>query len=422
MLDLLGVAAAGLATPLSGLIRAHAQRHFGAGGPGARMLFDGRRVSPPGAALAGGMTIDSLDAHDGHVLTKGHVGVAVLPAVLALAEAVPGLDGQEFLTRIVIGYELATRAGIALHASACDYHTSGAWNTLACAALGARALGLDRRATRHALGIAEYHGPRSQMMRCIDHPTMLKDGSGWGAMAGLSAAYLAAEGFTGAPALTVEDAGLAPLWADLGQRWRILEQYFKPYPVCRWAQPAVEAALQLARAHALSADAIHSVQVWTFHQACRLATRFPADTEQAQYSLPYAVAAALCHGTLGAREVSGAALTHPPSRRLSEGLVLHEHAPYNALFPAERWAHVRLTLHDGTVLDSLPAIARGNPENALSDEELQHKFLALASAPLGPLRAQRIVTAVAQIDRDASVFDEFLNLVLQPAGAIDPQA
>ena len=53
---------------------------------------------------------------------------------------------------------------------------------------------------RHALGIAEFHAPRSQMMRCIDYPTMLKDGSGWGAMAGVSAAYLAADGFTGAPA------------------------------------------------------------------------------------------------------------------------------------------------------------------------------------------------------------------------------
>ena len=55
------------------------------------------------------------------------------------------------------------------------------------------------------MGIAEYHGPRSQMMRCIDYPTMLKDGSGFGAMAGVSAAFLAKDGFTGAPALTIEN-------------------------------------------------------------------------------------------------------------------------------------------------------------------------------------------------------------------------
>src|SRR3546814_2228403 len=90
--------------------------------------------------------------------------------------------------------------------------------------MGARALRLDPAQTAHALGIAEYYGPRSPMMRVIDHPTMLKDGSAMGAMSGVSAALLAAAGFTGAPAVTVMGAAVADLWADLGQRWRIEEQ------------------------------------------------------------------------------------------------------------------------------------------------------------------------------------------------------
>ncbi|MEM9271145.1 MAG: MmgE/PrpD family protein, partial [Pseudomonadota bacterium] len=150
---------------------------------------------------------------------------------------------------VLLGYEVGARAGMALHATACDYHTSGAWVAVATAALGSQALALSAAQTAHALGIAEYHGPRSQMMRCIDHPTMVKDGSGWGAMAGLSAAYLARDGFTGAPALTVTDAQVAGLWSDLGQRWYMLDQYFKPQPVCRWAQPAVVAALAVQAAH-----------------------------------------------------------------------------------------------------------------------------------------------------------------------------
>jgi 2-methylcitrate dehydratase PrpD len=81
---------------------------------------------------------------------------------------------------------------------------------------------LDRAQTREAIGIAEYHGPRGQMMRLVDQPTMVKDGSGWGTMAGVSAAYLAAEGFTGAPAVTVEGDDAADLWDDLGQTWRIV--------------------------------------------------------------------------------------------------------------------------------------------------------------------------------------------------------
>jgi 2-methylcitrate dehydratase PrpD len=60
---------------------------------------------------------------------------------------------------------------------------------LATAAITARQLKLTKAQTREAIGIAEYHGPRSKMMRVIDAPTMVKDGSGWGAMAGVSAAY-----------------------------------------------------------------------------------------------------------------------------------------------------------------------------------------------------------------------------------------
>jgi 2-methylcitrate dehydratase PrpD len=70
---------------------------------------------------------------------------------------------------------------------------------------------------------------------------MVKDGSGWGAFSGVTAGFLAADGYTGAPAVTMEAPEVADLWSDLGQRWRILEQYEKAYPVCRWAQPAVEA-------------------------------------------------------------------------------------------------------------------------------------------------------------------------------------
>lgn len=135
-----------------------------------------------GAALAGGQMIDSMDCHDGHVLCKGHVGVVVFPAMLALIGGdytADRVDGREFLTSLVLGYEIATRAGIALHNTVCDFHSSGAWNTLACAALGARLMRLDPHQTWHALGIAEYHGPRSQIMRVVDHPTMIKDGSGW---------------------------------------------------------------------------------------------------------------------------------------------------------------------------------------------------------------------------------------------------
>ena len=250
LLDLIGVAAGGSRTRAAAIANSYAATQLCGSERNARILFDGRRAGIAGAAFAGATTIDALDAHDGHVLTKGHAGVALLPALLALidgartGERAANVDGREFLACMVLGYEIATRAGIALHSTVRDYHCSGAWNSLGCAAIAARLLDFDGERTRHALGIAEYFGPRGQILRACDFPTMVKDGSGWGAHAGVSAALLAGDDFTGAPALTIERDDAAPFFGDLGTRWRISEQYFKAYPVCRWAQPAIEAALE----------------------------------------------------------------------------------------------------------------------------------------------------------------------------------
>lgn len=413
LLDLIGVAAAGRTTTLSAIISDHAVQHFGGGGLGAPIWFDGRMVSPGGAALANGMTIDSLDAHDGNKITKGHTGCHQLPALLAFTMAESRCDPRAFLCDLVVGYEFATRAGIALHATAPDYHTSGAWGAVGCAALGSRILGLDEQATFEALGIAEYHGPRSQMMRVIDHPTMVKDGSGWGAMAGVSAAYLAADGFTGSPAITVNDPSVAHVWSDLGQRWLIEEQYFKPHPVCRWAQPAVEAALGLRRAHDLSGDDIDRVEVVTFHEASRLATALPTTTEEAQYSLPFPVAAALVRGTLGPTEVTTDALQDPAIRSLSSRVSVSEDDGHNAAFPENRYARVAIHLVDGRVVSSHDTEPRGDPEAHLSDVEMRAKFHKFAAPVLGSPRADEIEHTIDTLPEDPSL-DRFLELLVAP--------
>ncbi len=389
LLDLLGVAAAGRTTALSRIICDHAVANFGPGVDvsgrtrSAPVLFDGRVASPAGAALAGGMTIDAIDAHDGNKLTKGHSGCHQLPALLALTAALELDEPRQFLASLVVGYEVATRAGIALHATASDYHTSGAWGAVGAAALGARLLGLDQATTFEAMGIAEYHGPRSQMMRVIDHPTMLKDGSGWGAMAGISAAFLAESGFTGAPAVTVNDPVVDEVWADLGSRWLIHEQYFKPQPVCRWAQPAVEAALQLCRDHDLTGGGVASIRVATFHEAARLATAHPSTTEQAQYSLPFPVAAAVINGRLGPEEITGDGLTDLDVLDLASRVTLSEDPSHNDAFPAHRFARVSITTTDGRVVSSRDTEPRGDPEDHLGDEEIRAKFHQFADPVLG---------------------------------------
>ena len=413
VLDLIGVAAAATGTELSRIARNYAVTQMGTAGRGARLIFDGRRVSPTGAAYAGAATVDALDAHDGHRLTKGHAGVALLPALLAFFDHTDAADGREFLAALVMGYEIATRAGIALHATVSDYHTSGAWNALGCAAIGARVLRLDDNAMRQALGIAEYHGPRSQMMRCIDHPTMVKDGSGWGAMAGVSASYLAADGFTGAPALLIEGEAEAAVWRDLGNRWEISQQYFKPHPVCRWAQPAMEAVTDLIAGHRFAPGDIATIEIRTFAEAVRLGTRAPRTTEQAQYAIGFPVAAVAVRGQLGAAELSDDGLKDHDIATMLERICLVEDKAFSERFPQERIAVVEITLNNGTKLISPPTGPRGDPESALSDDELVSKFGSLA----GGLPAERRATiehSVAALDTDRGALTALMNAILAP--------
>ena len=421
LFDTLGIAAAAAETNLSRIIANHAARHFAAGEKeSARLLFDGRNASPTGVALAGGMSIDSLDGHDGFALAKGHIGAAVVPALLGASEALSDVEaegsGRSFLNNLVIAYEIASRAGLSLHSTVSDYHTSGAWNALGCATAVGRLLGLDDEQMRHALGIAEYHGPRSQMMRVIDHASMLKDGSGWGAMGGTSAAFLASDGFTGAPAITVEAEEVSHIWSDLGERWCILEQNFKAYPVCRWAQPSMEAAMSALKASGKDYRAIKGIEIQTFHEATRLASPNPKDMDEAQYSIAFPVAALLVHGEVGAREIDDANLRHPEVLRLSNLIKMTERDDFNEIFPEERFAAVKLLFDDGSAIESEPHRPRGDPGvTTLTREDLIEKCLRLASPIVGRKRTQAIVDQSLSLDGATSRLNDLILLTASKA-------
>jgi 2-methylcitrate dehydratase PrpD len=228
-------------------------------------------------------------------------------------------------------------------------------------------------------------------------------------MAGVSAAELARAGFTGAPAVTVESDDVAEIWSDLARRWRILELYFKPYAVCRWAQPAIAGAL--AARDGVVPDEVEEVEVRTFHEATRLAVAEPATTEEAQYSLPFPVAVAVVRGRVAAADVDGQTLVDPAVLALSRRVRLVEDEALSRRFPAERLAQVTLRLRNGTVRSSEVVSARGGPDDPLTDAELSAKFHELADGPLGVARAAELEQAIRDLPErgDAS---ELLDLLL----------
>ena len=379
LVDTLGVTAGSARLDAARIARDHAVRFHAAGTPdeAATLLFDGRKASIPGAAFAAATQTDNLDAHDGFNPAKGHIGCAVVPALCALAEREPALSSRDALAALAISYEVAARAALSLHATVSDYHTSGAWNALGVAALGARLRNLDADRFRQALGIAEYHGPRSQMMREIANPTMLHDGSGMGAFVGLMAVLLAEEGFEGAPAATVESNEVAERWGDLGQRWTVEQNYIKPYPICRWAHAAIDALGQLMEEHGFAAHDVYAIEVNTFAEAAELFSGMPKTTSHAQYSLAFALAALLVHGRIGPDQVTGTALSDPDIAAVVERIRVSEDPRHSARFPDGRWSDVTVHLSDGRTMSSGDVNAKGGPEAPLPRAAVEAKFLEM---------------------------------------------
>ncbi|SEL37297.1 2-methylcitrate dehydratase PrpD [Roseovarius azorensis] len=413
LIDTLGVAAGASGLDVAVIARDYACDYHGANRVehAATLLFDGRRCSLPGAAWALATQIDNLDGHDGYNPTKGHIGCALVPALFALAEHRPDLSGRQALAALAMGYEVAARAAVALHATVADYHTSGAWNALGVAALGSRLRGHGGDVFRQALGIAEYHGPRSQMMREIDNPTMLRDGSGMGAYVGMSAALLAERGFTGAPAITVEGPEVAHVWADLGQDWTVMRNYIKPYPICRWAHGALEALRQLMAAHDFAAEEVTRMRVGTFAYSARLFAGVPQDTRQAQYSLGFALAVLLVHGRIAPEHVTGEGLRDPRVLAALDRIAVREEPRHSARYPEGRWSDITITLRDGRVIASGDVNARGGPEDPLSEQEIRDKLFRMAGVALSDGRIRAIWQMREALLDPACKFSQLAGLI-----------
>ena len=356
------------------------------------------------------------------MLTKGHAGVAILPALLALVdgaragEPAAAIDGREFLTCLVLGYEIATRAGIALHATVPDYHCSGAWNALGCAAVAARLLALRRRAAsakRWASPSTSVRAARS--CAPATQPTMVKDGSGWGAHAGVSAALLARDGFTGAPALTVERDDARAFWSDLGTRWRIREQYFKAYPGLPLGAAGGRGGARAAARARLRRRGRRARRDRELPRSDRARLGCAIAGDDRRGAVQPAVSRSprrWCSATSARAEIERAGARRSAGARLQRAMTLTEDADFSRRFPAERWARVRITLADGRTLVSEPARARGNPENPLSDDEMLAKYRALAEPVLGRRGVLRIEALVHALAGDAAALPALLDLLL----------
>jgi 2-methylcitrate dehydratase PrpD len=409
--DILATAAGSLALPTAAPIEALVSSQFGEGP--IPLLFQRTRTTLAGACFGNALRIDSLDCHDGFRPVKGHAGATVVPVALA-ACGTQETRGADLLAAIVAGYEIALRAGIAIHRIyAPAYHGSGSWAAVGAAAAGARILRLTAAEVDGVLGAAEYYGPMSPILRCTANPCIVKDGAGAGAWAAGMALAMQQAGMRGMPSLFVDEPAGREQIASFGNEWLILRQYFKLFPTCRWTHAPVEAVMRLQRSHGFGPADVERIDVETFRETSTLMKFPPEDSDGAQYCLPWAVAVSVVDGELGVRQILPERFSDERVLDLGARVNVQEAPDIQARFPGECLARVNVTLKDGRTLTGPTAGARGDDTDPATDEEMERKYFQLLTPVLGREAAKNLADVIDSLEHRPAA--DLLDLLVEAA-------
>jgi 2-methylcitrate dehydratase PrpD len=395
ILDVLGSMLAGSLTKAGRIARSFSSR--GLQSPEATVIGGDAKVSLQNAAFANAVMGSAYDIDDGHRRAAGHPGATIISAALAVAEK-SGCSGEELIESLVGGYEIALRIGESLYLATRQVYGSGRWASVGAAAACCKLLGLDEQLTSSALGIANTFSPvvPPKVLKESESWPMTKEGAGWGAMVGLSAALLSQQGFVG-PTLARDLSH--ELLVTLGKAYEIRNVYFKPYPSCRWTHCAIEAALELKQHYNFRSSQIKSVKVSTFRRALALSFTRPSTIESAQFSIPFTVGAALAVGRMSIDEVAEEQLDNSEILNIAGKVTLEHNEGYDKLFPEAIPAEVTIGLVNGDTFTKRKDVPKGNPRRPMSRSEMLEKFRMLASRfPLSTNTIETIVSTVTELE------------------------
>ena len=321
------------------------------------------RAAAGEAAFANGTISHGLIQDDMHVPSGGHLGVVILPAMLALAQR-NSLSGRALLAGIVAGYDAMGRVGKGLRAGVSTRHfrPSGLSGAYGVAVGAAAALDLNEEVTVNALGFAGNFAcglnewPWSGGQEIFVH-------AGVAARNGLLAIDLALEGLVSSEAIVdgrdgmfaAYGSGFAAAAAALpgaNGRTAILDVEHKAFPGCSLIQSPIGAALALRGGNEVDPDQISSVVIRT-HKA---AQRYPGCDNvgpftrvvQAKMSLQFGVAAALLYGQFD--ESTCARFGDPDIASLVGRCRIETVSEFDAAYPARQPAEIQATLTDGRVV------------------------------------------------------------------------
>jgi 2-methylcitrate dehydratase PrpD len=380
-----------------------------------------QRLSPRDAALVNGVLAHGLDFDDTHTVGVIHATASVWPAVMSAA-FMRGKSGADLVTAYVAGVEAATRLGAvgSGHFHQVGFHPTGMIGVFGCTLAAGTLMGLSPQALTMAQGIA--------LSMAAGSLEFLEDGAwtkrmhpGWAAQSGITAAALGREGFVGPTRAYegrfgvfnsymqggLEDERWDRATAGLGSVWETMAIAVKPLPACHFTHACADAAMILARQHKFDIDDILRIKALVPGEVVKTvcepvaSKRRPANAYDAQFSIPYLVAASLIRGRFTLAELEPEALNDKTILHVCD-LVDYEVDP-RSTFPRHYTGDVQISLRDGRVLMHREAMNRGCADRPLSNAEIVEKYTGNARMRLSARQTSEVREAVLSLDHAADL-------------------
>lgn len=381
-------------------------------------LAEGLRLDRVSAATLLGMAMHIWDFDDMNPNMGGHSSTVVIPAVLALGQAL-GCGGRELLHAFIAGTETASILGRCLNLG--NYNNG--WNrTCAVSIFGAAAaagwlLKLTAPQMAHALGIAanESGGLKANFgYGTKDLSVGMAAGKAivcaMAAKAGITANPQALEGHYGLLETAAHHVDASPLDAAIAARqsdFLYPGLIMKPFPSCRATHNGVDGAFLLKRQHNINPediDTVHCAMQITAHNADLFP--MPKDPTEGKFSMRYNLALALLQSSITIDDFRGSAFRDHRVVPLMQRMTLSVDDSFvNARFGAELTIHMK----NGQQYHYRGEFAKGDPQNPMTPAETEAKFLACL-APLGIEAASKISAALDAMEQLQNMNDIMLRL------------
>jgi len=419
VLDCIGAIAAGMQeAETQKLAKRLAARHSGAGAPA---IGAGSRMRAEDAAFVNGVAGTMLELDEGNSFARGHPGIHVLPAALAVRPACE-IAGRDFLVGFLLGYEVCARVGASCRLRP-TIHPHGTWGTIGAAFAAAWLDGADAEGLVQTINVSSTLSVGASLRTMLEGATVRNAFAGLSARNGLAAWDLVASGFTGETdgPRSVYDGilgeGFDPtvMTEELGTRWEVQRNYFKRHAACRFNHGALDVvAGLLAQGGPIDTKSVASISVKTYSLAAQLDGNAPGNMLAAKFSVPFCVATMLHHGEASVEAFRGAALANEEILALAKRVSVEEDPAMTAMLPAKRPASVTIRMQDGAEIAGETFTNRGDAADPYSDEEILQKFMNLATPVWGEAHAGRIRAAVDALGGEGDL-TELDALLAEPA-------